>query len=978
MNNKNFDNLQVDLGRNQPTRDGSPGSILSSRKTVEQTVDRQRQALVSYGEEIAQLLTRIDNVNKSVSEFDKSLNQTFSKSSQMGVLNKETDKLGRTLLKVNSTIESGNIKVEDLAKLYEEVFANVIDAQGALDDVNLVYDSQTGKIREQNKLLKEQSRIRKHVNEELKKARKQEMEALKKDIKEQQKDLVKSNLNAVKSIADRMKGLVDTANLGRLAELSDKGSAADIQFRLQQSYGLDKQGFNAFKREAMGGLDLSTYSSKAMLEGFESLKDMNLTADKAAEYLPMLVKGQQLLGMNADTQSKLIALGNRLGRDTLAFTTNKIAQFMKHGNDLSLKSLNELMTLNTNLASEMADIGIDSEEAMSTSANAMKAMLDVFGENSGKERIYAQAQTTLAGSTDQLSEMLGLETGEFRDFLNEGGSLFELVNAGQGRLGDLYSKMTTNYDEVVGDLDKYTQGIDASLVQLVKSMVDSNRIHGKSLIDITNQNKATERDGSALDSIENSYKESIGIFGKFTNIMSNTFLKEFDWQDLDNWRKHLLFAVMGIQAILTASELASLGKSLFKWVGKAGGVKGVSSMLSSKAVKTAGGVGGAVWMGIDAFKGYGNKEMHGEGAGVGSKLGSAGLSALSSSTVHRKDDGSTSYGKNIGWGAASGAAKGALIGSVIPGVGTAIGGAVGALMGGLAGWGKSAKAEKQEKLQEEQLKQQKKIADATAGSQAALDSLRNIQFSQSAIPRSALYDGAGGGSSPFGMGGIANKKSTPFGHWIVTSPYGTRTHIENGKAVPGKTSFHKGIDFGRNKDNPIGAATSGIVTASGWQGGYGNAVTVRGDDGLTYVYAHMRDTPAVDKGERVSGGDVLGIVGSTGNSTGAHLHFEVRKGATAVEPSSYVNDSIWMADGIDRTSDFSSMSKVDQKKSSLLQSLAQSYKVDLGYGGIGGDDRIVSGLSDIKTTLINLSDKQSDQEKLLGMLQGKRTPSPRA
>ena len=80
---------------------------------------------------------------------------------------------------------------------------------------------------------------------------------------------------------------------------------------------------------------------------------------------------------------------------------------------------------------------------------------------------------------------------------------------------------------------------------------------------------------------------------------------------------------------------------------------------------------------------------------------------------------------------------------------------------------------------------------------------------------------------------------------------------------------------------------AGTVILAGPFGGYGNCVVVDHGGGVTTLYAHQTSV-AVSYGDRVSAGDVVGYVGSTGLSTGAHLHFEVRLGGNPVDPSGYL------------------------------------------------------------------------------------------
>ncbi|MFP8884319.1 M23 family metallopeptidase [Streptomyces mangrovi] len=89
---------------------------------------------------------------------------------------------------------------------------------------------------------------------------------------------------------------------------------------------------------------------------------------------------------------------------------------------------------------------------------------------------------------------------------------------------------------------------------------------------------------------------------------------------------------------------------------------------------------------------------------------------------------------------------------------------------------------------------------------------------------------------------------------------------------------HSGIDFPANTGTPVRSVGPGTVVTVGWGGAYGNQIAIRHDDGKYTQYAHLSATK-VSAGQKVDGGQRIGAVGSTGNSTGPHLHFEARNGA---------------------------------------------------------------------------------------------------
>ena len=103
----------------------------------------------------------------------------------------------------------------------------------------------------------------------------------------------------------------------------------------------------------------------------------------------------------------------------------------------------------------------------------------------------------------------------------------------------------------------------------------------------------------------------------------------------------------------------------------------------------------------------------------------------------------------------------------------------------------------------------------------------------------------------------------------------------------GEQRAHQGIDVDADFGTPIRAMTSGSVTFAGEQGGYGNLVVIDHGGGWETRYAH-EEMVLVSVGDEVRPGDVIGTVGSTGRSTGPHLHFEIRKDGQAVDPTPYL------------------------------------------------------------------------------------------
>ena len=122
----------------------------------------------------------------------------------------------------------------------------------------------------------------------------------------------------------------------------------------------------------------------------------------------------------------------------------------------------------------------------------------------------------------------------------------------------------------------------------------------------------------------------------------------------------------------------------------------------------------------------------------------------------------------------------------------------------------------------------------------------------------------------------------PVNTGYVSSPFGRRVN-----PVTGRSSLHKGVDFAAPRGSDVVAVAAGVVTWSGRRPAYGNTVEITHADGYVSRYAHnQRNT--VHVGELVQPGQVIAKVGSTGRSTGNHVHFEVFKNGKLVNPSSYI------------------------------------------------------------------------------------------
>ena len=132
-----------------------------------------------------------------------------------------------------------------------------------------------------------------------------------------------------------------------------------------------------------------------------------------------------------------------------------------------------------------------------------------------------------------------------------------------------------------------------------------------------------------------------------------------------------------------------------------------------------------------------------------------------------------------------------------------------------------------------------------------------------------------------GKGMTKSLMKTPVNGARLSSSYGMRKH-----PISGYNKLHKGVDFAAPTGTPVFAAGNGVVEFAGRNGGYGNYVRIRHDSTYKTAYAHLNGfKKGVYGGVRVKQGDVIGFIGSTGNSTGPHLHYEIIVNGQQVNPA---------------------------------------------------------------------------------------------
>ena len=171
-------------------------------------------------------------------------------------------------------------------------------------------------------------------------------------------------------------------------------------------------------------------------------------------------------------------------------------------------------------------------------------------------------------------------------------------------------------------------------------------------------------------------------------------------------------------------------------------------------------------------------------------------------------------------------------------------------------------------VQEEQLAQLRSVVDEIEGEIAALER------EQAQIKALIIQQSNQGGTRPGAL-----LRPVPGG---VSSYYGYRIH-----PIYGNERLHTGWDMNAGCGAPIRAAESGTVIYTGWKGGYGNAIIIDHGGGMSTLYGHL-SRMGLAYGASVNIGNVIGWIGTTGVSTGCHLHFEVRINGNPVDPAPYL------------------------------------------------------------------------------------------
>lgn len=539
------------------------------------------------------------------------------------------------------------------------------------------------------------------------------------------------------------------------------------------------------------------------------------------------------------------------------------------------------------------------------------------------DKLYSQGPspaTIMMGSGE--FSMGGLDPAFFRNYKQNEGKLNEAIEESSENTKDL-SEVDKRIAEIAERYPDDLKQNNAMMAELMKTDFDV----------ISRQEAMQQRFEKIMTRANSGIETVIGVLSMVTMAM-NTLTASLNANSASSTIGNALGGTGSFKGnmkqLFSKNGLKAVGKSLGTTAIQAGGIYAASTMISD-----------GLSVGSSGFKDSEGNRIEGTG-GFGDGL----AGAFAGSEV--KDSAAGNIGGGALGGAAKGAAIGAALGTVVPvlgnGVGLVVGGIVGGLGGLLGGIRKdnARKAEEQKKLMEHQIE----LAGETASNSKELKGLRDAVLvdrysdfregpavgglggptsihSETHSPRKVAARGGDSthpGEQPGFRGGYKDKsqsesdakwgdtmyKNVPLNPFVFTSHYGYRKN-----PFGPDIKWHSGVDIskGGSYDQPIGAAFDGTVVDMynenrAKDGGKANYVAVYHEgQGVTGLYYHLSSAlEGLKVGDTVRAGNVIGYQGSTGQSTGPHLHYQVNHGQGVkwgqdIDPGDYITSGIFNTNG---------------------------------------------------------------------------------
>lgn len=830
------------------------------------------------------------------------------------------------------------------------------------------------------------------------------------------------------TITNELQQFANTINLHRLAtgNIQSTNDFREMQTTMQRTLNVNADGYQRIQNAVVSQNDeLKSLgiSMKDSMNYLSNIKDYQLkNSDQAVAMYKQISIGTKYLGLSNQNLAAMVKATNAMADDS--YMQKQLALLEALGTDDGLAedvsslaqwtadNLNSIAARNNNPTKFIRDA-----YAYQTAADAMlgpqASLLNTMTTEIGSNTDFSK----LSESTQMILSMAGMSGAVQSGMLNGNVDMNAVYNAVLNTISDSQTQKLLDFN---GYQDWATLGSTYSRQsgEFMKTVRDQYKALGQvDLNDPASLKKMEERLSKQNDTRTHIEKAVDDILANVKSLPKATTILEIT-SILSG-----IGAVAKIVSSFAGGESGSVLKAIFqKLAGKGAAESGGSGIFSKLAGGGSGAGGIGAWLGSSSLGGSITGGAAISNAATLGIMGATGAAAIGMGIAHanktkdwkggwargaflgtaNKQQSDSDQLKSIAGNTLKYAAAGAAIGTIVPGLGTAVGGLIGAGVGLITG-GIGGLIDKQKEATTENTDAIKKNTTAADKLSASNDStLTNSAFS--AYYRQMMKDqeGSGGVDRKSGANityGESGAKTGKGGYpWSLTSDYGPRIH-----PISGEKSFHTGIDLATSQGTKIGAAMSGKVVEVSYGSGVGNYTLIKGDDGKYYHYWHQVQKPPVSKNQRVSAGQLVGYVGSTGWSTGPHLHFQVNKSPWSgdMDPKPYVTASLFKASGAEwdgkhsgRTpqgSDGNTSNKAGtlmealvEDQSSVIQSQGSAryiarenaFSASKGKGGV--DSPIVTpnyatsgDVHELIQVIKDLSEAQQDQKDLLRALSGK-------
>lgn len=727
---------------------------------------------------------------------------------------------------------------------------------------------------------------------------------------------------------------------------SSEGSLMSLRNRVSAQFGMTGSSeWNDFKFKILGNTAATNVNLGKMVYGFEdvskymsNLSELGIYDTKMAEaQLQAVIEGNKILGMSTETQAQILKIGKRSNNENLLNEVNNtIATLLNAQIGLSKEQLAQMTTQATSSGDLLSYFGND--EAMNQLIKGQAAIETTYGQGT--------ANASMAILEDLLTN--GVESNYFEQ-LGGANDIIEMAQKDAGQaLQMIINKAKSSSIVATGSTSPYARtayGVDTNLITLYKAQADESKKSNGLLSNLETDMKAmSELARDYWIPIEEQAKNFVGIltamipFGEYLNIENLFYLATIAEFGLNAYRwkvnNSLLASIAGKEGM--GGIFKSISKFMSKDVTFAGLTVSVGAIAATLSI-----VSGTLIGLSDSVEAWKNAEDYGNKDNFGGRLKSS-VDAF----IFGEPEGSSSNAlkKGIQWG---------MIGA---GAGFFLGGPPGALAGFLIGG----------------------LAGAFAGSVGAKNSLTSSTSELLGVAKDDDRN-AKGGIGYYGSNiGATSGSAWP---WTVTSPFGAKRSYTNtqGKHV---TDIHNGIDLSKAnaEGTPMGVNVSGVVSSKGVDSSGANYVVIQDDNGYKHQYWHLQQPSPLVKGQLVNAGQLVGLMGSTGNVTGPHLHYGIIKpGGGNINPAPFITNSLFNVseNGVDDTAPTDKSDRINETptlsqkliSSNTLQTDAVLARYANSFGGPSGSEAIVSsvnnGFGSLIAKLDELSSRQDNTEEIL-------------